>query len=162
MRRLGRLGTAVLFVASAVGVGIAAARAADPGGEVREAAPFGAEVGAHERGKLALHHADQGLARRERADDFLAQGFFLDARDEFAHRGQGDVGFEQGQPDFAQHLGGIRFGQAGFAAHGFDDLGQPLGEIVEHDGSDIYQETGEGRRRGRSRVCSFYPIGAGA
>jgi hypothetical protein len=57
MRRLGRLGTAVLFVASAVGGGIAAARAADPGSEAREAAPFGAEVGAPVALLSRLHHA---------------------------------------------------------------------------------------------------------
>ena len=57
MRRLGRLGTAVLFVISAVGVGIAAARAADPGDEAREAAPFGAEVGAPVALLSRLHHA---------------------------------------------------------------------------------------------------------
>jgi len=57
MRRLGRLGTAALFVVSAVGVGIAAARAADPGDEAREAAPLGAEVGAPVALLSRLHHA---------------------------------------------------------------------------------------------------------
>ena len=41
MRRLGKLGTAVLFVASAAMVGIAAARAAAPNDQAREAAPSG-------------------------------------------------------------------------------------------------------------------------
>lgn len=56
MRRLGRLGTAVLFVGSAVGVGIAA-RAADPGDKAREATPFGAEVAAPVALLSRLHHA---------------------------------------------------------------------------------------------------------
>jgi hypothetical protein len=59
MRRLGRLGTAVLFVASAVGVGIAAARAADPGDQAREAAPLGAQASAPVALLSRLHHAAQ-------------------------------------------------------------------------------------------------------
>jgi len=59
MRRLGRLGTAVLFVASAVGIGIAAARAADPGDQAREAAPLGAQASAPVALLSRLHHAAQ-------------------------------------------------------------------------------------------------------
>jgi len=59
MRRLGRLGTAVLFVASAVGIGIAAARAADPGDQAREAAPLGAQASAPVALFSRLHHAAQ-------------------------------------------------------------------------------------------------------
>jgi len=57
MRRLGRLGTAVLFAASGVGVGIAAAQAADPGGKARQQAPFGAEASAPVALMSRLHHA---------------------------------------------------------------------------------------------------------
>jgi hypothetical protein len=60
MRRLGRLGTAVLFagmfVGSAVGFGLAAARAADDSG-AREATPWGAEVTAPVALLSRLHHA---------------------------------------------------------------------------------------------------------
>ena len=59
MRRLGRLGTAVLFVASAGGVGIAAARAADPNNQAREAAPLGAQASAPVALLSRLHHAAQ-------------------------------------------------------------------------------------------------------
>ena len=59
MRRLGRLGTAVLFVASAGGIGIAAARAADPGDQAREAAPLGAQASAPVALLSRLHHAAQ-------------------------------------------------------------------------------------------------------
>ncbi len=96
----------------------------------RQLRRFGAEVGAHQGGHLALHHADQGLARAERADDFFAQRFFLDLGDEFAHRRQGHVGLEQGHAHFAQHLGGVRFGQTGLAAHRLDDLGKALGKVI--------------------------------
>jgi hypothetical protein len=57
MRRLGRLGTAVLFVAGAAGVGIAAARAADPNDQAREAAPLGAQASAPVALLSRLHHA---------------------------------------------------------------------------------------------------------
>src|SRR4051794_33919067 len=58
--RLGRLGTAVLFVASAGGVGIAAARAADPNNQqAREAAPLGAQASAPVALLSRLHHAAQ-------------------------------------------------------------------------------------------------------
>ena len=60
MRRLRRLGMAVLFVASAGGVGIAAARAADPGNQAREAAPLGAQASAPVALLSRLHHAAQG------------------------------------------------------------------------------------------------------
>jgi hypothetical protein len=54
--RLGRLGAAVLFTASGVGTGIAAARAAEPGGQ---AAPWGAQVTAPVAVLARLHHAAQ-------------------------------------------------------------------------------------------------------
>jgi hypothetical protein len=57
MRRLGRLGTAVLFMATAVGSGLALARAGDPDGEARGAAPWGAEVTAPVALLSRLHHA---------------------------------------------------------------------------------------------------------
>ena len=57
--RLGRLGTAVLFVGSGIGFGIAAARAADPGAEAAEAAPWGAEATAPVALLSRLHHAAQ-------------------------------------------------------------------------------------------------------
>jgi hypothetical protein len=89
-------------------------------------------VGAHQRGKFLLHDADEGLARRQRADDFLAQRLFLHFGDEFAHGRQRDVGLEQGQAHFAQHLGGVRLGEAGLAAHRLDDLGKALCQVIQH------------------------------
>ena len=79
---------------------------------------------AHQLGQLAVNYTDQRLAGGERADDFLADGFFLDAGDEFLHHRQGDVGFEQRHAHFAQHLGNIIFAQARLAAQRLDDLGQ--------------------------------------
>jgi hypothetical protein len=55
MRRLGRLGMAVLLMASALGVGVASA--ADTGAKAREAAPFGVEIGVPAALLSRLHHA---------------------------------------------------------------------------------------------------------
>jgi len=57
MRRLGRLGTAVLFAAAGVGVGVAGARGADPGTEARQAAPWGGEATAPVALLSRMHHA---------------------------------------------------------------------------------------------------------
>ena len=114
-------------------------------------AGFGAEVGAHQLGKLGLHHAHQRLAGRERADDFLAQRLFLDPGDEFAHGGEGNVGLQQRQTHFAQHVGGVGFGQAGFAAHGLDHFGKTLGQVVKHGIGSVW--SGEGRAGKRRQTC---------
>ena len=93
--------------------------------------------------QLALHDADQRLARRKARDDVFAERLFLDAGNEFAHDRQRHVGFEQRQADFAQHLGGVGFGQARFAAHGLDHAREPLGQVIQHD-SDRDPELGTG------------------
>jgi hypothetical protein len=70
----------------------------------------------------------------ERADHFFAQRFFFYLADEFAHGRQRHVGLEQRQAHLAQHLGGVRFGQSRLAAHGLDDFGEALGQVIQHDG----------------------------
>jgi hypothetical protein len=57
MRRLGRLGTAVLFTAAGVGFGVAGARGADPRTEARQADPWGSEVTAPTAVLSQMHHA---------------------------------------------------------------------------------------------------------
>lgn len=57
MRRLGRLGTAVLFTAAGVGFGVAGARGADSATEAHQAAPWGGEVTAPVALLSRLHHA---------------------------------------------------------------------------------------------------------
>jgi len=89
-------------------------------------------LAADDGGQLALHHAHQRLARRQAGHHVLAQCLFLHAGDEFPHHRQGDVGLQHGQAHFAQHFGGIGFGQASLAAHGLDDPRQALSEIVQH------------------------------
>jgi hypothetical protein len=57
MRRLGRLGTAVLFAAAGVGVGVAGARGADIATEAHQAAPWGGQVTAPVAVLSQMHHA---------------------------------------------------------------------------------------------------------
>ena len=87
---------------------------------------------AHQLGQFAMHHADQGLARRQRADHFLAERLFLDLGDEVLDHRQRDVGFEQRHAHFAQHLADVFFGQAGLSAQVLDDAAKALGKVVEH------------------------------
>lgn len=88
---------------------------------------------ADDGGQLALHDADQRLARRQAGEDVLAERLFFDAGDELAHDRQRHVGLEQRQADLAQHLGGVGLGQARLAAHGLDHPREPLGQVIQHD-----------------------------
>jgi hypothetical protein len=77
-----------------------------------------------------MDDADQRLARRQRADDLLAERFFPDAGGEVLDHRQRDVGFEQGHAYFAQHVGNVVFGQSGLAAQVFYDATEALGKVV--------------------------------
>ena len=79
-----------------------------------------------------MDDADQCLAGTQRADDFFADSLFLDRGDEGFDGRQRHVGFEQGQANFAQRVGDIGFGQAGFTAQGFHYARQALGQVIEH------------------------------
>ena len=87
---------------------------------------------AHQLRQLAVHHADQRLARREAADHFLAERLLLHARDEVLHHRQADVGVEQREAHFAQRLLDVVLGEARVAAQRLDDAGEALREGVEH------------------------------
>ena len=97
------------------------------GGEIQPAVCF-----AHQGGQFAMDDADQCLAGTQRADDFFADSLFLDRGDEGFDGRQRHVGFEQGQANFAQRVGDIGFGQAGFAAQGLHYARQALGQVIEH------------------------------
>ena len=80
-----------------------------------------------------MHHADQCLPWREGSDHFLTQRLFFYPGDEVTDSRQCDIGLKQGQPDFSEHVSGVRLGQSRFAAHGLDDFGQTLGQVVKHE-----------------------------
>ena len=95
----------------------------DHGGRLRRQVDI-AHALAHGGGQLTVDDTDQRLARRERAHDFLTQGFFLDACNEVAHHRQRHIGLEQGHAHFAQHVLHIRLGDAGLATHFLDQAGE--------------------------------------
>jgi hypothetical protein len=45
-----------------------------------------------------------------------------------AHHRQRHVGLQQGHAHFAQHVGHVGFGDAGLAAHFFDEAGKFVGK----------------------------------
>jgi hypothetical protein len=61
-----------------------------------------ARLRAHHRGQLVAHDLDQGLARRQALQHFLADRAHLDALDQRLHHRQRDVGLEQGDAHLAQ------------------------------------------------------------
>ena len=89
---------------------------------------------AHERRELALDDADQRLARRERADDLLANGLLAHRGYEIPDHGQRYIGFEQRHAHFAQSVLDIGVGQPRFAAQLLHDTAEPCGQIVKHRG----------------------------
>ena len=91
---------------------------------------FRAEVGAHQRAQFALHHADQGLAGRERGNDFFAQGFFLDLAMNSRTAGRATSASSRARRTSRSISAVFGFGQPRFAAHGLDDFGKPLGEVI--------------------------------
>ena len=90
------------------------------------------KIAADQQRELALHDADQRLPGRQAADDFLAERLLLDARDEVAHHGKRDVGFEQGHAHLAQHVLHVLLGESSLAAHGLDDARQLGGQLFQH------------------------------
>jgi hypothetical protein len=103
----------------------------DHGRRPRREVELGGAV-AHQRGQLAVHDADQRLARRERAAHLLADGLLAHARDEILDDRQRDIGLEHREAHLAHGVGDVGFGEAGFAAQRLDDARQPFGQLVEH------------------------------
>ena len=107
------------------------ARHEDDGGRLRGKVEV-ADAIAHGRGQFLVDDADQHLPRRETGEHVLAQRLFLDARDEVAHNGQRNVGFEQRHAHFAQHVLHVAFSDTGLAADGFDQAREFFGKGGSH------------------------------
>ena len=89
-------------------------------------------VAAEDFDQLVVNDADDLLRRREGGEHFLPHGAGFDAFDELLDDLKIDVGFEQGDANFAQGRFHVFGGQATFAAHVFEDALQFVGEVVEH------------------------------
>ena len=82
---------------------------------------------AHQLGKRLVDHADKGLAGREAADYFVADGAFFHAGHKVFHHRQRHVGFQQRHAHFAQGFFDVVFGEARLAAHFFGPLAEAAG-----------------------------------
>ena len=91
-----------------------------------------AGFGAHDRGQFVAHHLDQGLARGQRLQHFLADRTHLDALDQGLHHRQRNVGLEQRDAHFAGRLADVLLGQAAAATQALDGAGKALGQGLEH------------------------------
>ena len=89
-------------------------------------------AGAEEVDELVVDDLDDLLAGGQAREDVPADGLLADARDEVLDDLEVDVGFEQGEPDFAHR--GIDVGLADPAAAGqvAEGRSQALAEGVEH------------------------------
>jgi hypothetical protein len=87
---------------------------------------------AHERGELAVHHADERLSGRQAAHHFCAERLGAHRIDEMLHHRQRDIRLQQRHAHFAQRVLDVGFREARFAADLLDDLGEPRGQGIEH------------------------------
>ena len=91
---------------------------------------------------LAAEHLDQRvmddlddlLPGRDRAQHLLADRLFGRLVDESPHDGEGDIGFEQGDPHFAHRSAHVRLGQRAAAAQPVEHAGQAISQAFEHIG----------------------------
>ena len=93
-----------------------------------------------ELGGLAAEHLDQRvvddlddhLARRDRADDVLADGLLGDLVDEIARHRQRDVGLEQGDAHLAHRRAHVGLRQRAAAAELVEHAAKAIAQAVEH------------------------------
>ena len=84
---------------------------------------------AHQAREFFVNDADQRLARRQAGEHFLTQCACFDRLDEVLDDWQRNVGFKQRQPDLAQGVLHVGFGDACLPAERFDDTGEASTEI---------------------------------
>lgn len=75
---------------------------------------------------------DDLLAGLDRLENDLAHGLFLDLGDEILGDRKLDVGFQQGQADFAERGRDIFLTQLAMAAELFEDAFEIVGKLIEH------------------------------
>ena len=85
-------------------------------------------VAAEDLDELLVDDLDDLLRRVQRLRHLRAGGALLDALDEGAHHGQGDVGLQQREADLAGGGVDVRLGQAALATQILQCPGEPFGE----------------------------------
>jgi hypothetical protein len=79
------------------------------------------------RDEFIANNLDDLLGRRKRGHHGLADGLFADVLDQLLDDAQVDVGFKQGNADFAQRLADIFLGNCALAAKGLEGTLQLIG-----------------------------------
>ncbi len=75
-----------------------------------------------------MEDLDDLFAGFDRLEDILAHGFFLDLGDEVLGHAEFDIGFQQGDADFAQGVGDVFFRDAAHAAEIAEGFVKAVGE----------------------------------
>ncbi len=90
--------------------------------------------------KLVADDLDHLLGRRERGQDFGADGLGADVLDEVVDDLEVDVGLEQGDANLAQGFGDVLFGERALAAKVLEDALQFVSEVLKHGSSSSLPE----------------------
>ena len=89
-------------------------------------------VFAEDLDELVVDDLDDLLGGRERGGDAGAEGFFADVVDEALDDGEVDVGFEEGEADFAKGFADVFFGDGALAAKVFEGALELFLQIFKH------------------------------
>lgn len=89
-------------------------------------------MGTEEFDELFVDDFDNLLGRIKGGEHFLAEGLFFNGFNELFDDFEMDVGFEEGDADFAERRVHILRGEFALAAEIFEDLLQFIAEILEH------------------------------
>ncbi len=98
---------------------------------------------------------DDGLGGRQAVDDVLADGLFLDARDELTNDLEGNVGFEEGNADFPEGEVDVLFGQAALAAEPVEDRLELFGQGFKHRSQKSEVRSQEAEVGGQNSNCKW-------
>jgi hypothetical protein len=89
-------------------------------------------VAAKQAGEFVVEDFDDLLARFDRLEDFGAERLVLHLGDEILGDAEFDVGFEQGDADFAQRVGDVLFGDVAESAEFAERVVEAVGEAGKH------------------------------
>ena len=93
----------------------------------------GALVSAEEKSEFVVENFDDLFTRLHRLEDVFALRFFTNGFDEVLGDGEFDVGLEQSEPDFAQSIEDVFFGDFGGSSEAAERLVECVGEVGKHD-----------------------------
>ena len=84
-----------------------------------------------------MNDSNQRLTRTQGADYFFADRLLPDSSNQRFDRRQRNVGLQQSEPDLAQSISDIIFGEACLTAQRLHDAGKTLGQVIEHLASSL-------------------------